>query len=110
MGLLTRVGETNQKPIESLLSTVKSFHGMLPGQLFDDENRHRSDSKMLGSLKSRSTCGKERGGASNAVTNAAHCSAFNPKWRRSVRVSSARARALSNTKSLTERCAAAAAV
>lgn len=49
--------------------------------------------------------GRGRGGASRAAMKAFHCAAFKTKVRRSASASSAPARALSGTNSLTERCA-----
>jgi hypothetical protein len=81
-------------------------------KLFDAKGIHlvRPRSKTLGSLRSLARRGAGRGGADSAAWKAAHCLAFRPKRRRSGNVSSARARALSRTNSLTDRRAAKAAI
>ena len=65
-------------------------------------------SKNPGSFSNCSSWGRERGGASSAARKAFHCDALRAKTRRSARVSSMRDKALSNTNSLTDRCATAA--
>jgi two-component system, chemotaxis family, CheB/CheR fusion protein len=101
-----------QETVERLLSTVESINRVMTRELLNSEIPHAEVvlSKMLGSLNNRFIRGSSRGGASSASMKASHCSAFKPKCRLSVKVSSARASALSSTKSLTERCATAAAL
>lgn len=65
--------------------------------------------KKTGSFSRRFKRGRGRVGASSAARNAFHCVALRPKDRRSASASSARAKALSSTNSLTERCETAAA-
>ncbi len=67
-------------------------------------------SKILGSVRSFARRGAWRGGAARAACKVSHCSKVRPKRWRSGSVSSARARALSRTNSLTDLCAAKAAI
>src|ERR1035438_3797581 len=111
-GLLVLEGVAIEKAIQSLLAAIKIINLVAPLELFNSERRHymRPRSKTLDSLRSLARRRDGRGGASSAFWKASHCALFNPKSCRSGRVSSARARALSSTNSLTERCMADAAV
>src|SRR5215472_8190007 len=108
--VLPRVAK--QVAVQLFSAAVEVFNVMIRTQLFNVAGLgHRCGpaSKNPGSFRSRSRLGSGRGGASSAVRNAFHCLASSPNVRRSAKASSARAKALSSTNSLTERCATAAA-
>src|ERR1035437_2758726 len=110
-GLLVLECVADQEAVEHFASAVETFHRVSALKLFNAEIHFlRPRSKTLGSRKSLVRRGAGSEGASRADRKAAHCSVLKPNRWRSGSVSSARVRALSRTNSLTDRCAARAAV
>src|SRR5579859_98572 len=112
-GLLALQSVARQETVQGILAAVETVNRVIAPQLFDtqpgpDAGRHSASdgSKTLGSRRSAARRGSGRGGASSAAWNAAHWTASSPKRRRSGKVSSARAIALSSTNSLTDRALA----
>jgi len=111
--LLVLPPEALQVSIQLLAAAIEISGRVIEAQLFNAAVRgHRfgAASKQPGSFNRRFKRGSGRGGASRAARNAFHCVALRPKRRRSASASSALARALSSTNSLSERRNAAAAV
>src|SRR5437763_836757 len=111
-GLLVLPGIAHEIPVQFLATAIEVFDQVVPAKFFDTPaiaHWRVSVSKNPGSFRRRSRRGSGRGGASSAARNFFHCAAFSPNLRRSARASSARAKALSSTNSLTERFEAAAA-
>jgi hypothetical protein len=112
-------GVLDEPSIQVRLPAIEGFEGMAAAQLFYASGltqrerrfacRAGAMSKKPGSCSSARNPGRGRTGALSAAWKAVQASALRPKVRRSTSVSSALARALSMTKSLMERCDAAAA-
>ena len=112
-------GKADQEAVQGVVATIKSLHGMAGLQWLNPVPAHPApraggasttpSSTVLGSCSNRARRGCTWGGASRAATNSSQCSGSSWKLCRSASVSAALARALSSTKSVALRCAAAAA-
>ena len=97
--LADRAGRHWQHPKESQSDGCDDEHGEIRHR---DAKGSREGVVSADCLSRRSSRGRVRGGASSASTKAFHWAALRPKVRRCSSASSARARALSRTNSLTE--------
>jgi len=111
--LLVLQSESLEVLVERGDAAVKGINGMIGTEFFDEARFGHLEvgtrSKNPGVFRSRRRRERERGGASRAARNCFHCAAARVNSRRSARVSLARERALSRTKSLRERLEAEAA-
>src|SRR5690606_10181644 len=105
IGLLIGQRKTDEEAVERLFAAIEFVDRVPPRQLLDAKGCHAGSlpEKMLRSFRSLRMRGMSRTGASSAFMKVCQRSASSPKCLRSASASSARSRALSRTKSLTER-------
>src|SRR5258708_5790670 len=103
VGLLVGPGIADEKLVEFFTSTIDILDRVIASEFLNAAGFGHFWSKNPGSRSNRSRRGKGRGGASRIAMNVFHFSALKLKNRRSASASPARVRALSKTKSLTER-------